>query len=190
MRAADDARHRVPDARAAAVRGHRRERIAQSVRRQRHQVLLGGGRQTARRGRSGDRNNDGEAAGVRPLGGARQGAAHRRRRGALHRILQEHVSIGARPARPASRGRLRARRGLSHRAAGVPRARRRCRDHRRGAERHEHQRRLRRHESEGARREGARNAGGLRHRARRRRRSAGDVRQRQERSTTAISCST
>ena len=39
-----------------------------------------------------DRARDGRAARVRAVGGARQGAARRRRRGPLRRILQEHVS--------------------------------------------------------------------------------------------------
>ncbi len=125
VRAAADAGHRVPDARAAALGGHRHQRVAQPVRRQRHQVLLAGGREAARRRRerrSSARMDD--AARLRRLGRARQGAPRRRRGGALRRVLQEHVPARARPARLAHRRRLRARRGLPRRAAGVPRARR------------------------------------------------------------------
>ena len=92
VRAAADAGGRLPDACAAAVGRHRDQRVAQSVRRQRHQVLLGGRREAARRRRAGDRARDGRAARVRSVGGARQGAAHRRRGGPLRRVLQEHVS--------------------------------------------------------------------------------------------------
>ena len=55
VRAAADAGGRLPDARAAAVRRHRDQRVAQSVRRQRHQVLLRGRREAARRRRARDR---------------------------------------------------------------------------------------------------------------------------------------
>ena len=46
---------RLSDARAAAAGRHRDQRFAQSVRGQRHQVLLRERRQAARRGRAGDR---------------------------------------------------------------------------------------------------------------------------------------
>ena len=60
------------------------------------------------------------------VGGARQGAARRRRGRALHRVLQEHVSRTSSTCTGwQDRRRLRARRRLPRRAAGVPRARRR-----------------------------------------------------------------
>ena len=52
-------------------------------------------------------------------------AARRRRRRPLHRVLQVDLPQRARPEGHAHRGRLRARRGVQHRAARVPRARRR-----------------------------------------------------------------
>ena len=93
---------RVSHARAAPVRRYRDQRFAQSVRRQRHQVLLRGRRQAARRRGARDRAPHGRAARVRALGEARQGAPHRGRRRTLHRVLQEHVSQRARPARHAA----------------------------------------------------------------------------------------
>ena len=67
----------------------------------------------------------GRAARVRRVGRPRQGVARRRRGGPLRRVLQEHVPVGARPARLADRRRLRARRRLSRRPARVPRTGRR-----------------------------------------------------------------
>ena len=60
-RAAADAGGRLSHPRLAAVGRHRDQRIAQSVRRQRHQVLLGRRHQAARHGRAGDRGRDGRA---------------------------------------------------------------------------------------------------------------------------------
>ena len=68
---------------------------------------------------------------LRAVGRARPGAAHRRCRRPLHRVLQEHLSQRTRPARPEDRRRLRPRRGLSRRAARVPRTGRRRGRHRR-----------------------------------------------------------
>ena len=58
------------------------------------------GAKLAGRGRARDRAHDGGAARVRCVGRPRQGAPHRRRRRALHRVLQEHVSERARPEGP------------------------------------------------------------------------------------------
>ena len=136
-----DPRSRLPHARAAALGGDRHQRLAQSVPRQRHQVLLRRRRQAPRRDRAGDRGCARAAARVPAVGRARPGAPHRRRGRAIHRVLQEHVPRRARPARPAHRGGLRARRRLPRGAARLPRAgRRRDRDRRR-AERVQHQRR-------------------------------------------------
>ena len=153
MRAAADARHRVSDARAAAVGGHRGQRIAQSVRRQRHQVLLGGGHQTARRGRGGDRDNDGEADGVRPSAELGKAGASKTPRGAtsnsararFHRSSTCAACVWWSTARTART--ITSRRRVFHELGAEVVA------DRRRAERHEHQRRLRRDASEGARRE-------------------------------------
>ena len=119
VRAAADAGGRVPDARAAPVGGHRDQRLAQSVRRQRHQVLLGGRRQASRQHRARDRRRDGAAARLRAVGAARQGAPGRRRRRPLHRVLQEHVS------RPSSTSRAGASSSIA-RTAPPTTSRRRC----------------------------------------------------------------
>ena len=74
----------------------------------------------------------------------------------LHRVLQEHVPGGVRPARHEAGGRLRARRRLRRRAARVPRTGRRSDPDRRRAERLQHQRRRGR---DRAGRAGARGAG-------------------------------
>ena len=79
------------------------------------QVLFRGRQQAAGRGGGRDRNAAGAADALPPLGAAGQGAAHRRRRRPLHRILQKHLSEPAGSARAEDRGRLRQRRGLSHR---------------------------------------------------------------------------
>ena len=80
VRAAAHARGRVPDARAAPVGRHRDQRVAQSVRGQRHQVLLGGGRQAARRDRARRSRGRWTAARLRAVGGARQGVPRQGRR--------------------------------------------------------------------------------------------------------------
>ena len=129
-------------------------------------------RQAARRDRARDRGGDGDAARLRALGRAGQGASHRGRGGPLHRVLQGHLSRRPRPQGLEDRRRLRARRGLPRRAAGVPRARRGGGGHRRRARRHQHQRRRRRHASAGARPRRRRARRRHRHRARRRRRPA------------------
>ena len=167
---------RLPHPRAAAVGGHRHQRLAQSVSRQRHQVLLRRRREAARRDRTGDRARARAPARVPAGGRTRQGAPRGRRARALHRVLQEHVSERARPSRPAHRGRLRARRRLSRRATRLPRARcRRDRDRRR-AERVQHQRAGRCDEPRIARGGGDQASRRRRHRARRRRRPAVDGR--------------
>ena len=128
LRAAADARGRLPDARAAAVRRHRDQRVAQSASTTTASSSSPAPapscpttiEQAIERGMA-------DAARLRALGGARQGAPHRRRRRPLHRVLQGHVPVGPRPQGLAHRRRLRARRRLPRRAAGVPRARRRGR---------------------------------------------------------------
>ncbi|SOT38725.1 hypothetical protein F01_140219 [Burkholderia cenocepacia] len=112
-----------------------------------------------------------QAARMRGVRRARQGAPPRRRSRPLHRILQEHVPGRVQPARTEARDRLRTRRRVPDRAARVPRTRRGRHSDRRRAERLQHQRRRRR---DRAGRAGARGAGEprrSRHRARRRRRS-------------------
>ena len=52
----------------------------------------GARRQAARRHRSGDRDADGRSARLRVVGATRQGATRRRRGRPLRRVLQEHVS--------------------------------------------------------------------------------------------------
>ena len=191
VRTAADAGHRLPDARAAAVGGHRHQRVAQSVRRQRHQVLLRRRRQAARRRRARDRARDGEAARVRAVGGARQGVSRRRRRGRYIEFCKSTFPTELDLRGLQHRRRLRARRRLPRRAAGVPRARRRC--DRRSATRPTASNI---NAGVGAthpavpRGAGARARRRSRHRARRRRRPAGDGRQRRHDSTTATSCST
>ncbi len=139
-RAASHAGRRLPDARAASVGGRRDQRLAQSLRRQRHQVLL---RQTATssptRSRSRSRRNSRprSAASSRISSGARDGSTTPP--GATSSSARAR-SLVARPARDAAGGRLRERRGLSHRAARVSRTRRRSHPDRRRAERTEHQR--------------------------------------------------
>ena len=72
--------------------GRRHQRLAQPVRRQRHQVLLRAGQQAAgRAGSSRSRPRWATPAAVGRFGAARQGAAPRRRRRPLHRVLQEHL---------------------------------------------------------------------------------------------------
>ena len=81
VRTAADAGGRLSHARAAAVRGHRHQRVAQSVRRQRDQVLRRDRREAARRGRAGDRAHDGAAARVRrarPISARRAASTTRR----------------------------------------------------------------------------------------------------------------
>ena len=73
VRTAAHARGRLSDARAAPVGRHRDQRLAQSVRGQRHQVLLRRRHQAARRGRAGDRAGHRRADHLRQVGGARQG---------------------------------------------------------------------------------------------------------------------
>ena len=94
-------------------------------------------RQAARRRRSA-RSSDAMEQPLDCVPSAELGKARRveRRRRPLHRVLQEHVPERARPARAEDRRRLRARRRLSRRAAGVPRARRRRDRRRRRAGRH------------------------------------------------------
>src|SRR5204862_134684 len=83
--AATVAGDRVSDARVTPFGWRRCQRVAQSVRRQRHQVLFSGRRQAAGRRRGGNRARDGHAARVRAVSGAWQGTPHRRRGGPLHR---------------------------------------------------------------------------------------------------------
>ena len=120
---------RLPDARAAAVGGHRDQRVAQSVRRQRHQVLLrrrAPSCPTTSR-RAIERAMD-AAARVRAVGAssARRGASTTPP-GRYIEFCKSTFPDRARSARHAHRRRLRARRRLPRRAAGVPRARRRRR---------------------------------------------------------------
>ena len=114
---------------ALAARRLRRDdlRLAQSLRRQRHQALRAGRLQALRRGRGGDRGADRcrHVAAARRLRQARPRAAHRRRAGALHRGRQAHAAAADELRRPARRGRLRQRRRLQGRADGARGARRR-----------------------------------------------------------------
>ena len=189
VRSPAHARGRLSDPRAPTCGGHRDQRVAQSVRRQRHQVLLRRRRQASRQPRAVDRKRDGALARVRAVGATGQSAPHRRRRRPVHRVLQVDVPDRARPQRLADRRRLCARRRVQRCAAGVPRAggRRHC--DRRRAERPQHQRRRRRDECEASQGGGRRAQGRYRHCARRRWRSPADGRPRRPRST-AISSST
>ena len=74
QRPAADARRGLPDARAAARPGRRHQRLAQSLRRQRHQVLLGPRREAARRLGAGGRGGAARGAAVGRLGRPGQGA--------------------------------------------------------------------------------------------------------------------
>ncbi len=141
---AADASGRIPHACTAPVGGHRHQRLAQSVRGQRHQVLLRVGHQAAGRDRTGDRAGHERADRLRAVGRARQGVPRQRRGGSLHRILQGRLSQRARSQGIEDRRRLRTRCRLSRRAACVPRARRRSDRHRQRARRTQHQRRRRR----------------------------------------------
>ena len=163
-------------ARAAAGPGRGHQRLAQPLRRQRHQVFLRRRREAARRlgGRGRGRARAGAAVGG--LGHARQGQALDRCRRALHRVLQEHRAAQPLAARHEARRRRRARRGLPGGAEDLPRARRRRRADRRAARRPEHQPRRGRHRTRGAGAGGGRAWCRLRHRAGRRRRPAADGR--------------
>ena len=190
-RPAADAGRRLPDAGAAPRPRRRHQRLAQPVRRQRHQVLLGARREAARR--LGEATSRRRSAGSRSwadsaeLGRARRLDDAQR---ALHRVLQEHVQQRPDAARPEDRRRRRARRRLPRRARRLPRARRRGHLDRLPPRRLQHQRRLRRDRAAGARRRGRRRRRRLRHRPRRRRRPAPARRRAPAGSTTATSCST
>ena len=92
VRAAADARHRLPHARAAAVGRHRDQRVAQPVRRQRHQVLLGDGAKLPDEAELAIERAMDEPMACVPS--AELGKARRvdDAGGPLHRVLQEHVS--------------------------------------------------------------------------------------------------
>ena len=89
----------LPHPGAAPAGRHRHLRIAQSVRRQRHQVLLGRWQQVAGCGRACYRSTARSAASRPCLRRNWARRAHRRCRRALHRVLQEHVPQRSRPAR-------------------------------------------------------------------------------------------
>src|SRR5204863_5907 len=86
VRAAADARRGLPDARAAAVRRRRHQRLAQSLRRQWHQVLLARRFQAAGRLRRGDRADARWAHGLQRIGPPRPRAPHR------HRAAKEKIA--------------------------------------------------------------------------------------------------
>ena len=173
QRAAADARRGLPDARAAPGPGRGHQRLAQPVRRQRHQVLLGARRKAARRVGTRRRGRARGAAALGRFGGPGQGAPARRCRRPLHRVLQEHGRQRAVAEGPEAGGRCGAWRGLPRGAGCVPRTRRRCHRHRLQPGRHQHQR-----TDVGATapaalvQRGAQRRRRLRHRARRRRRPA------------------
>ncbi len=171
-RPAADPRRRLPDAGAAPEPRARHQRLAQPVRRQRHQVLLASRREAVRclgaRGRGGDE----AVAAVGRFGRPRPGAPARRCAGPLHRVLQEHLQRRAVAQGHEDRRRRRPRRGLSRCARRLPRTGRRGGVHRLLAERRQHQCRVRRHRAAGAGRRGAQPRCRLRHRSRRRRRPA------------------
>ena len=96
---------RLPDPGTAAVRRRGAECLAQSVRGQRHQVLLRRRQQAARRDGGGHRGAARRADRLRraPSASARRSGSRRGR--ALHRVLQEHLPVRARPQGPeAGRG--------------------------------------------------------------------------------------
>ena len=167
-----DAGPRVPDRRHALRRGRDDHRLAQPVRGQRRQVLLARRLQAARRRRGADRGAHGLArarAPARARRGHRQRAPDRRRGGALHRLPEEDLPAPADARGAAHRDRLRERRGLqggADRARGARRGRGRGRQ---PAQRHEHQRGLRRDPSGAPRGLRAQAPRGRRHRRRRRR---------------------
>ncbi len=119
-RAPADAGGRLSHPRLAAVRRGGAQRVAQSVRGQRHQVLLRRRQQAAGRDRGSDRGAAGGTDGVRDFGAPGQGVPGGGGSGTLHRVLQEHVPVCPRPQRPETGGRLRQRRGVPHRAARLP----------------------------------------------------------------------
>jgi phosphoglucosamine mutase len=82
--------------------GYRHQRLAQSLLRQRHQVLLRRWRQAAGRGRAGHRGGAGAAAGNGAVARHRQGQCGSSMPRPLHRVLQVDGARGFQPAGPAS----------------------------------------------------------------------------------------
>ena len=85
-----DAGGRLPHPHLPRRGRHRHHRLPQPLPGQRHQVLLRRRRQAPGRGRARHRGTDRSAAAYPRSRQDRQGQAHRRRPGALHRVLQEH----------------------------------------------------------------------------------------------------
>ena len=145
LRAAAHARGRLSHARAAPLGRHRHQRLAQPVRGQRHQVLL---RRRARSfpTRSSRRSSAARRADrVRRVRGAGQGVSRQRcRRAATSSSARARFRTSSTCKGLEDRRRLRARRGVPRRAAGVPRAGRRGDRDRQRARRAQHQRRRRR----------------------------------------------
>ena len=97
-RPAADARRGLRHAQPARRRRHRHHRLAQSLRRQRHQVLPRRRLQARRQDRSADREPGLQRRDRKhppDRRGDRQGGAHRRRAGPLHRICQGLLSRAA-----------------------------------------------------------------------------------------------
>ena len=149
---------------------HRDLRLAQPAPRQRHQVLLGAGREARRRDGTGDRGRAGRAVPHRAFGAVGPGGAHPGHHRPLRRSLQEFGAEGLQPRRHADRGRLREWRDLPARPAGAARTRRAGGGDRGRTERPQHQRRRRFHPSGIAGGARARERCRPRHRLRRRRR--------------------
>ena len=118
-------------------------RLAQSLRRQRHQVVRARRLQAQRRRRAGDREAARAGPQARQAGADRARPAHRRRARALRPVRQGHVPRASAPRRAQGRDRLRQRRRLPCRARGAVGAWRRGGPAGRHARRAQHQRRLR-----------------------------------------------
>ena len=136
--------------------GRRDQRLAQPVRRQRHQVLLGARREAARRlgaGRSRRRSSS------RRSGSTRRSLGKARRlddaRGRYIEFCKSTFGSDLSLQGPEDRRRRGPRRGLPRRARRLPRTRRRGGRDRLQPGRPEHQRRRRRHRAAGAGRGGA-----------------------------------
>ena len=193
QRPAADAGRGLPDARAAARPGRGHQRLAQPLRRQRHQVLLGPRREAARRLGARGRGGAGGAAAVgatRPaLGKARRLDDAGGRYIEFCKSTVPHRPVAAR----AEDGRRRARmaRPTTWRPTSSTNSAPRCITHRLRARRPEHQRRRRCHRAAGpGRARCAEHRRRLRHRARRRRRPAAAGRRARAGSSTATNCCT
>ena len=153
----------------------RHQRLAQSVRRQRHQVLRQRRREALGRDRDAHRAASRRAAGDQRFQQARPRDARRQVAHALPGILHVH-GAGPGPDGHEDRDRLRERRRLQGRPAHSRGPRRRDRADRLLAERPQHQPELRLDIAGAVAADGAGRAGAGGHRARRRRRSPGDGR--------------